>query len=59
MDKQRLLDSNISYNSDCIEQLCDTVETVAQLGLDGTEFTCLKVGLTIGLNHIYLTLCFL
>ena len=25
-----------------LAQLCDTVESVAQLALDGTEFTCLK-----------------
>ena len=42
LDHQRMLDNSPSCNSSCVQQLCDTVDTVAQLGLDGTEFTCLK-----------------
>ena len=37
LDKQRLAGAGPG-----LAQLCDTVESVAQLALDGTEFTCLK-----------------
>ena len=42
LDCQRMLENSPSCNSSCVQLLCDTVDTVSQLGLDGTEFTCLK-----------------
>ena len=43
LDRQRLLSiSSGSVPLAQVELLTDTVDTVAGLGLDGTEFTCLK-----------------
>ena len=41
LDKQRLAGAGLGAGPG-LAQLCDTVESVAQLALDGTEFTCLK-----------------
>ena len=45
LDKQRLAGAGLGAGLGAgpgLAQLCDTVESVAQLALDGTEFTCLK-----------------
>ena len=42
LDKEKLLVSCTSCCPASIQLLCQTVEAVSQLGLDGTEFTCLK-----------------